>query len=114
MGSDTLDRIGQNGTYWYVPVRTGTTLYKSVLEFHSCTYRYVPVHSGMYRYIPVHTFNKTGCFQTHPERVRRDKIKVEQLLCMGYNVMRSNFKTVHVYLIASTYWYILVYTGTYR
>ncbi len=43
-----LDRIRQNGTYWYVPVRTGTTRYKSVREFHGCTYRYVPVHTGTY------------------------------------------------------------------
>ncbi len=37
--------------------------------------------------------------RAHPERVRRDKIKVEQLLCMGYNdasVTRSNFKTAQV------------------
>jgi hypothetical protein len=43
-----LDRIGQNGTYWYVPVRTGTTRYRSVREFHGCTYRYVPAHTGTY------------------------------------------------------------------
>ena len=36
------------------------------------------------------------------------------LLMMGYNVTRSNFKTAQVQLISSTYWYILVYTGTYR
>jgi hypothetical protein len=79
-----LDRIGQNGTYWFVPVRTGTTRYKTVRECDgpSRTYRY----HGMYQYIQVRTFNKTSCFLTHPERVRRDKIKVVQLLCMGYNV----------------------------
>jgi hypothetical protein len=69
----SLDRIGQKGTYWYVPVRTGTTRYKAVREFHGRTYRYVPVHT-------VRTFNKTSCFLTHSERVRRDKIKVVQLL----------------------------------
>jgi hypothetical protein len=74
-----LDMIGQNGTYWYVPVRTGTTQYKTVREFD--------------RYIPIRTFNKTSSLLTHPERVRRDKIEVVQLLCMGYNVTKSNFKT---------------------
>ena len=43
-----LDRIRQNGTYWYVPVRTSTTLYKTVREFDGSTYRYVPVHTGTY------------------------------------------------------------------
>ncbi len=80
---------------------------------HTCMYQYVPVqHSirqyenftvirtGMYWYIPVRSFNKTSlsCFLTHPERVRRDKIKVVQLLCMGYNVTKSNFKTAQVYI----------------
>ncbi len=80
----------------------------------------------MYRYIPaVCTFNKTSCFQTHPERVRRDKIKVVQLLCIGYDVTKSNFETAQVYpesihwhgtstypAFTCTYWYILVRTGT--
>jgi hypothetical protein len=39
------------------------------------------------------TLKKTSCFLTHPERVRRDKIKAVQLLCMGYYVAKSNFKT---------------------
>jgi hypothetical protein len=89
-----LYRIGQNRTYWYVPVRNDTTQYKSVREFHGCTYWYVPVHTS--QYILVCSFNKASCFLTHPERVRRDKIKVEKLLCMGYNVTRSNFKTAQV------------------
>ncbi len=32
-----LDRIGQIGTYWYVPVRTSTTQYKAVRESRSHT-----------------------------------------------------------------------------
>ncbi len=43
-----LDRIGQNATYWYVPVRTCTTRYNAVPEFHGSTYRYVPVHTCTY------------------------------------------------------------------
>jgi hypothetical protein len=43
-----LDRIGQIGTYWYVPVRTGTTWYKAVRESHGRTYRYVLVHTSTY------------------------------------------------------------------
>jgi hypothetical protein len=43
-----LDRIGQIGTYWYVPVRTGTTRYKAVRESHGRTYWYVPVHTSTY------------------------------------------------------------------
>ena len=40
-----LDRIGQNGTYWYVPVSTSTRRYRPVQEFPVCTYQYVPVHT---------------------------------------------------------------------
>jgi hypothetical protein len=72
------------------------------------------MRTGMYLYIPVRTFNKTSCFLTHPERVRRDKIKAVQLLCMGYNVTKLNFKTTQVKLIDGTYWYILVHTDTYK
>jgi hypothetical protein len=43
-----LDRIRQNGTYWYVPVRTSATRYKTVREFDGSTYRYVPVRTGTY------------------------------------------------------------------
>ncbi len=43
-----LDRIGQIGTYWYVPVRTSTTRYKAVREFHGHTYWYVLVHTSTY------------------------------------------------------------------
>ncbi len=44
-----LDRIGQIGTYWYVPVRTGTTRYKAaVRESHGRTYWYVPIHTSTY------------------------------------------------------------------
>ncbi len=78
----------QIGTYWYVPVRTSTTRYKAVRESHGCTYWYVPVHTS--------TLKKTSCFLTHPERARRDKIKPVQLLFMGYNVTKSNFKTAQV------------------
>jgi hypothetical protein len=42
-----LGRIGQIGTYWYVPVRTSTTRYKAVREFHGRTYRHVPVHTSL-------------------------------------------------------------------
>jgi hypothetical protein len=33
---------------------------------------------------------------TNPERFRRDKIKVVQLLCIGYNVTMAIFKTTQV------------------
>ncbi len=84
-----LDRIGQIGTYWYVPVRTGTTQYKTVRESHGRTYWYVLVHISTYS-------QEDKLFSTHPERVRRDKIKPVQLLCMGYNVTKSNFKSAQV------------------
>ena len=76
------------GTHQYVPVQHGIRQYENLTV----------VRTGMYRdwYIPVRTLNKTNCFVTHPERVRRDKIKVVQLLCMGYNVTKSNFKTAQV------------------
>ncbi len=42
---------GQDRAKGYILVRTSTYLYntdKSVREFHSCTYRYVPVHTSTY------------------------------------------------------------------
>ncbi len=99
-------KMVHTGTYQYVPVQHGISQYENSTV----------VRTGMYRYILVRTFNKTGCFLIHAERVRRDKIKVVQILCMGYNVTRPNFKTAQVEtveLIASTYWYILVHTGIY-
>ena len=93
----------RTGTYQYVPVRDGTGQYKNSIL----------VRSSMYRYIPVRTFKQLSGFLTHPERVRRDEIRVIHRLCMGYNVTRSNFTTAQVQSSTSTYWYILVYTGTY-
>ncbi len=83
-----LGKMVHTGTYQYVPVQHGIRQYKN----------FTVVRTGMYQYIPVRTFNKTSCFLTHPERVRRDnlKIKVVQLLCMGYNVTKSNIKTAQV------------------
>jgi hypothetical protein len=77
-----------SGTYQYVPVQHSIRQYEN----------FTVVRTGMYRYIPlaVRTFNKTSSFLTHPERVRRDKLKVVQLLCMGYNVTKSSFKTSQV------------------
>jgi hypothetical protein len=43
-----LDRIGQSGMYWYVPVRTSIRQYRPVQEFPVGTYWYVPVHTGTY------------------------------------------------------------------
>ena len=45
-----LDRIGQNGTYWFVPVGTGTSTrrYRSVQDFNDCTCWYVLVHPSTY------------------------------------------------------------------
>ena len=79
------------GTYKYVLVQHGTRQYENLTV----------VRTGMYWYIPVlvvRTLKKTlaSCFLTHPERVRRDKIKAVQLLCMGYNVAKLNFKTTQV------------------
>ena len=79
-------KMVHTGTYQYVPVQHGISQYENLTV----------VRAGMYWYIPVRTFNKTSCFLTHPERVRRDKIKVVHLLCMGYNVTQSNFKTAQV------------------
>ena len=79
-------KMVHTGTYQYVPVQHGIRQYEN----------FTVVCTGMYRYMPVRTFNKTSCFLTHPERVRRDKIKVVQLICMGYNVTKSNFKTTQV------------------
>ena len=85
-----LGKSVHTGTYQYVPVQHG--IRPGQYE------NFTVVHTGMYRYIPVRTFNKTSCFLTHPgpERVRRDKIKVVKLLCLGYNATKSNFKTTQV------------------
>ncbi len=74
------------GTYQYVQVQHGIRQYENLMV----------VRTVMYWYIPVRTFNKTGCVLTYPERVGRYKLKVVQLLCMGYNVTKSNFKTAQV------------------
>jgi hypothetical protein len=97
-----LGKSVHTGTYQYVPVQHSTRLYENLTI----------VRTGMYRYIPVCTLKKTSCFLTHPERFRRDKIKPAHLLCMGYNVAQSNFKTSQVYSMHGTYQYILVHTGT--
>ena len=90
-------------TYQYMVVQHGTGQYEN------SSY----VQGGMQQYIPVQAFNKTCDFPTNPERFRRDKIKVVQLLCIGYNVTMAIFKTTQVQLFQSTYWYILVHTGIY-
>jgi hypothetical protein len=56
-----LDRIGQNGTYQYVPVQHGTVTgqYENSSSVQGC----------MYQYIPAQAFNKTCGFPTNPERV---------------------------------------------
>jgi hypothetical protein len=72
---------------------TGTSTYQYVGHVQHGIRQYesfTVVRTGMYWYIPVRTtFNKTSCFLTpsHPEleRVRRDKIKVVQLLCIIWN-----------------------------
>ena len=78
----------RTGTYQYIPVQDSTGQYKNS-QF---------VHTGMYEYImiQVRTFKKSSGFLTHPERVRRDEIRVIHRLCMGYNVTMSNFKTAQV------------------
>ena len=81
-----LGKSVHTGTYQYVLVQHGTRQYENLTV----------VRTGMYWYIPVRTLKKTSCFLTHPERVRRDKIKAVQLLCMGYNVAKLNFKTTQV------------------
>ena len=81
-----LGEMVRTGMYQYVPVQDSTGQYKNS-QF---------VHTGMYQYILVRTFKKSSGFLTHPERVRRDEIRVVHRLCMGYNVTRSNFKTAQV------------------
>ena len=75
-----LGKMVRTGTYQYVPVQDGTGQYKNS-QF---------VHTSMYQYIPVRTFKKSSAsgFLTHPERVRRDEIRVIHRLCMGYHVRR--------------------------
>ncbi len=90
-------------TYQYETVQHGTGQYENSSQ----------VQGSMYQYIPVQAFNKTCDFPTNPERFRREKIKVVQLLCIGYNVTMAIFKTTQVQLFQSIDWYILVHTGTY-
>jgi hypothetical protein len=80
-----LGKSVHTGTYQYVLVQPwhGTRQYENLTV----------VRTGMYWYIPVRKLKKTSCFLTFPERVRRDKIKAAQLLCMGYNVAKLNLKT---------------------
>ncbi len=51
MFHNTSSRLGINpddAVYWFIPVCTGTTLYKAVRESHGRTYWYVPVHTSTY------------------------------------------------------------------
>ena len=79
-------KMVHTSTYQYMVVQHGTGQYEN------SSY----VQGGMYQYIPVQAFNKTCDFPTNPERFRRDKIKVVQLLCIGYNVTMAIFKTTQV------------------
>ena len=81
-----LGKMVRTGTYQYVPVQDCTGKYKNSQL----------LHTGMYQYILVRTFKMSSGFLTHPERVRRDEIRVIHRLCMGYNVTRSYFKTAQV------------------
>jgi hypothetical protein len=73
-------------TYWYIPVHDGTW------QFENSTF----VLGSMYQYVLVHTWKKERSFLTHPERDKRDKLKLVQLLCIRYDVTKSNFKNVLV------------------
>ena len=61
------------GTYQYVPAQHGIRQYENLTVVRTSMYLYIPV-----RTILVRTLKKTSCFLTHPERVRRDKIKAIQ------------------------------------
>ena len=88
---------GQDWANRYILVRTNTYRYNTVQGSTRISKSYVLVcTAAQYRYIPVRTLKKTSCFLTHPERFRRDKIEAVQLLCMGYNVAKLNFKTTQV------------------
>ena len=99
-----LDRIGQNRTYQYVPVRTSTYQYMSVQHFFMSTYWYVLVR----------TWNKTRRNLIHPGSALRVKYNSVQLLCKRYDRMTSNFKKCKVQVmqvLIGMYWYVLVRTG---
>ncbi len=66
-----LGKTVRTGTYQYVPVQDGTGQYKNSQL----------VHTGMYQYILVRTFKISSGFLTHPERVRRDEIRVHGIQC---------------------------------
>ncbi len=80
-------------------VHTSTYQYMVVLQHGTGQYEnssFVQGQGSMYQYIPVQAFNKTCDLPTNPERFRRDKVKVVQLLCIGYNVTIVIFKTTQV------------------
>jgi hypothetical protein len=79
-------KMVHTSTYQYMVVQHGTGQYEN------SSY----VQDGMYQYIPVQAFNNTCDFPTNPERFRRDKIKVVQLVCIGYKVTMVIFKTTQV------------------
>ncbi len=79
-------KMVHTSTYQYMVVQHGTGQYENS-SF---------VQGNKYQYIPVQAFNKTCGFPTNPERVRRDKTKVVQLLCIEYNVTMAIFKTTQV------------------
>jgi hypothetical protein len=81
-----LDRIGQNHTYQYVPVRTSVYRNMSVQDCVMSTYWYVLVR----------TWNKTRRYLRHPGSALRVKYNSVQLLCKRYDRMTSNFKKCKV------------------
>ncbi len=87
---------GQDWANRYILVRTSTYWYNTVQGSTRISRSYVLVCTGT---VAVHTSTYTQEDKLFPDssrRVRRDRIKAVQLLCMGYNVAKSNFKTAQV------------------
>ncbi len=101
-----LDRIRQNCTYWYVPVRTST-------------YQYMPVqklYNGTYQYVPVRTRNRTLGYLIHAGRAQKVNCNSVQLPCKSYDGMMSKLKKnarfrqcKYILVRTGTYWYVPVF-----
>ncbi len=97
---------GQDQAYRYSPVRTGTYQYMTVHDstriLQSYETRTVPWRTVTYRashgegYVPWRHVDFWPNFEPAWEGDKRDKLKLVQLLCIRYYMMKSIFKTSQV------------------
>ncbi len=102
-----LDRIRQKSTYLDVLVRTSKYWYRPV-RASTYQYQYILVRTGTYK---KHDLRGSHTNSGSAPRVNCNSVHFP---CMRYDRMMSKFKKCKSSGKESTYWYVLVRTGTYR